>query len=526
MAAFTLRFSSIGLGLCAGFAIQSACTTHVTNDAHCFYHEGNSTCVARYGDDLPYCGTVCLGKDGNPSSPNGDGCVDFVPDDGCYSPCGGEEDVTENDMCSVADTGTSGPSSATEPTATSVTMTDATTADSTGMTVSTSVDSTTTSAVECNDSSECDDPNLPICLMQTCSACVDADEPDAACAARDPALGVCGNDGACVQCTGTNTAGCTGTTPVCDESSNTCIGCTEHVQCMDSACAFETGDCLDPMCVVDVDGDGGLDFTSIQAAVAAVGDGEDCTILVHDYGANDYGTVTIDGSKRIALLASGSDTPVIQGNTGAGIEVLGGAILYARGLDLRGNTDDLGLDISGAATNAYVDECQVMQNADGGIAVASGAYLRLRNSMVGGANSTDVAALRVQSASADAVYATIVGYDDGFGGGAALRCTASTVTVRNSLLVKTGSGTELDCDDADITFTATETNTPGTGNVMLGGVMATWFMNTTSDLHLDSPPGALLSAAEWHEGDPATDIDGDSRPSVDGTADIAGADVP
>jgi hypothetical protein len=526
MHALTLRFSSIGLGLCAGFAIQAACTTHVTNDSHCFYHEGNATCVARYDDDLPYCGTACLGRDGNPSSPNGDGCVDFVPEDGCYSPCGNEEDVTENDMCSVADTGTSDPTSATEPTATSVTMTDATTADSTSMTMSESADSTT-SAVECNDSSECDDPNLPICLMQTCSSCVDADEPDAACAARDPALGVCGNDGACVQCTGTNTAGCTGATPVCDEGSNTCIGCTDHAQCMDSACAFETGECLDPMCVVDVDGDGGQDYTSIQAAVSAVGDGEDCTIIVHQFGVSDtYATVTIEGGKRIALLAAADDEPVIQGNTGAGIEVMGGATLYARGLDIRGNTDDLGIDVSDAGTSAYVDQCEVMQNTEGGIAVTTSAYLRLRNSMVGGANSTDIAALRVQSASIDVVYATIVGYDDGFGGGVALRCSGSTVSVRNSLLVKTGVGTELDCDEADITFTATETNTPGSGNVALGSVMPDWFISPSSDLHLDNPPGALLSAAEWHEGDPATDIDGDSRPDVDGTADIAGADVP
>jgi hypothetical protein len=30
----------------------------------------------------------------------------------------------------------------------------------------------------------------------------------------------------------------------------------------------------------------------------------------------------------------------------------------------------------------------------------------------------------------------------------------------------------------------------------------------------------------WQTGDPATDIDGDARPTTDGTPDYAGADVP
>lgn len=514
MDALPLRFSSIAVGLCAGFAIQAACTTHVTNDEHCFYHEGNSTCVARYGDDLPYCGTVCLGKDGNPSSPNGDGCVDFVPDDGCYSPCGGEQDVTENDMCSVADTGTSDPTSATEPTATNATMTDATTADSTGMSASSSVDSTTTSSVECNDSSECDDPNLPICLMQTCSACGEADEPDAACAARDPALGVCGNDGACVQCTATNTAGCTGTTPVCDEGANTCIGCSDHAQCSDSACAFETGECLDPTCQYDVDGDGG-GLTTIQAAVDMVDDGTDCTIVVHDAGAYTE-SVSIDGGKRIALFAASGETAEIHGDSAAGITVSGGAILYARGLVVQLGASDEGLNVNGAGTSAYVDECRIVRNPTGGIVLSSG-YIRVRNSMVGG-DVNDVAAMDVTGGTADILYTTL---GAGFGTAAALRCSGSaTVNVRNSLLVARTSDPEIDCMADSLEDSASEDE--------LGNMNTSWFTAfATGDFHLTaSAPGAVLSAAEWHEGDPATDIDGDSRPSVDGTADIAGADVP
>jgi len=39
-------------------------------------------------------------------------------------------------------------------------------------------------------------------------------------------------------------------------------------------------------------------------------------------------------------------------------------------------------------------------------------------------------------------------------------------------------------------------------------------------------PPAIDTTAQWNEGDPLTDIDGDPRPTTDGAADYAGADVP
>ena len=35
----------------------------------------------------------------NPGSPELDGCVDWMPPEGCYSPCGGERDVSEDASC-------------------------------------------------------------------------------------------------------------------------------------------------------------------------------------------------------------------------------------------------------------------------------------------------------------------------------------------------------------------------------------------------------------------------------------------
>lgn len=98
--------------------------------------------------------------------------------------------------------------------------------------------------------------------------------------------------------------------------------------------------------------------------------------------------------------------------------------------------------------------------------------------------------------------------------------------VRNSFLVMVGAAAEIQCAGADVTYSATEGNTPGMGNVALGNVMPAWVTSLANDFHLAAPPVAVLSAAEWNTGDPVVDIDGDARPDVDGTADVAGADLP
>ncbi len=67
------------------------------------------------------------------------------------------------------------------------------------------------------------------------------------------------------------------------------------------------------------------------------------------------------------------------------------------------------------------------------------------------------------------------------------------------------------------------------GNVELGPMANTmWFVDyPNGNFHLTpNAPAALSTAATWQTGDPKTDIDGDLRPTTDGTADYAGADIP
>lgn len=57
--------------------------------------------------------------------------------------------------------------------------------------------------------------------------------------------------------------------------------------------------------------------------------------------------------------------------------------------------------------------------------------------------------------------------------------------------------------------------------------MTSWFEGfNLGDFHLNSGmyPLEIETAATWTTGDPSIDINGDTRPDIDGTPDFAGAD--
>ena len=67
----------------------------------------------------------------------------------------------------------------------------------------------------------------------------------------------------------------------------------------------------------------------------------------------------------------------------------------------------------------------------------------------------------------------------------------------------------------------------GAGNQDVGPLNPDWFMALPSGLSLTLDGAAVFGGlAVWNTGDPLTDIDGDLRPDVAGTEDVAGADVP
>lgn len=92
--------------------------------------------------------------------------------------------------------------------------------------------------------------------------------------------------------------------------------------------------------------------------------------------------------------------------------------------------------------------------------------------------------------------------------------------MRNSLLVAETDDPELDCVTDSVVTSATEAD--------LSDMNANWFVGyATGNFSLSAmAPPAILTTAQWNTGDPATDIGSDARPSVDGSTDVAGADIP
>ena len=112
----------------------------------------------------------------------------------------------------------------------------------------------------CADTSDpCDgasyDPATGGCLdASAADASLDASAPDASapdagpcgsCPASAPVCDVAASPPACVQCTASDASACTGMTPMCDPTMNTCVACLEHGDCTDPTRA----QCLDGACV-------------------------------------------------------------------------------------------------------------------------------------------------------------------------------------------------------------------------------------------------------------------------------------
>src|SRR5690606_14613770 len=97
----------------------------------------------------------------------------------------------------------------------------------------------------------------------------------------------------------------------------------------------------------------------------------------------------------------------------------------------------------------------------------------------------------------------------------------------NSLVLSRAPTPEVvGCDDLEVTSSALETALED--NLALGDMDTAWFIAfNMGNFHLSAmAPPALASAAVWKSTDSSTDIDGDPRPTIDGTADYAGADIP
>ena len=508
--------ATAGLVFVTGLGAGVSCKTTTINEEHCYYNRGNDTCAQRYGGELPYCATFCAGKDGNPASPNEDGCVDWQPPEGCYSPCGSEKDVSEDSTClDIGGTESGGPTSGT-----TMGTSESETAGGTETVGTTETQGSETGPSGCETSGDCVEAETPICGPQgVCLACGESGKPTAECAAKDPDFPACSESGACVECTSENENPCVGTTPVCENEE--CRGCVAHEECAETACAYASGECFPGGCEQEVPGE----YGTIQAAVNAVADEGFCVVRVGEAGAIDYvGSVVIDGGKRIALLNGGATEVVVQGVGGTPtLGVSGGSEAYVEGLRFGGNGSGAGMSLSGNGSRLYVDRSEVVDNNGGGVEVLSGGYLRLANSTVGGNGAEP--AVAVESGTAELIYATAVG--TGLNGRVLTCGVGGSSSVRNSLLFGEDDADEVTCANIEVTYSASEQDLGGEGNESVLLSTASFANFLAADFHLSiAGAGMVANVARWTTGDPLLDLDGDARAGVDGTMEHAGADVP
>src|SRR5690606_11834609 len=135
---------------------------------------------------------------------------------------------------------------------------------------------------------------------------------------------------------------CSGTTPICDVEASMCVGCSEHEQCLGSACNFADGNCIDPANVVHVHDDinancspsgGTEDMPYCTIAQALSGGAGEVVIILHEIG-NEY-TATTSISKAVAIFAATGEQPTVRGDNGTpAFEVTQAGDLFLRGVSI------------------------------------------------------------------------------------------------------------------------------------------------------------------------------------------------
>jgi hypothetical protein len=252
-------------------------------------------------------------------------------------------------------------------------------------------------APECTTSSQCP-AEKPICDAQTCRACDGARSGDgAACASRDSARPVCGPNGACVECVSAMSADCAANPakPICDPTSNTCVGCATDVQCVAKGVSpglcmsHQDGRCASDSEVIYVENKGGCASSAITPMAGSSGtpfcgpqvalDVVSATRSVMVISGVVTGFSWLDPRGSIPISIIGRNAAVIAGGAAVGIQVSGVRDLYGRDVTVRSSEQE-GVIVQNGAT-LRLDRVTVDSNRRGGI-LLDGAAFDIRNSRI------------------------------------------------------------------------------------------------------------------------------------------------
>lgn len=391
-------------------------------------------------------------------------------------------------------------------------------------------------------------PDAPFCVGWACVRCSDTD-PLATCATAEGAPGpVCDVNGACVQCTAEDATACSGTTPICDPAANACTACTAHNQCPgDAGCHLFEGSCLPSDAVFMVDSgapmcdQAGQPYCSITSALAAAGTGTQATIRV---AAGAYIESVVIGSDAVVAIVGTGDVTIAANGGSPSVQLSTGGTGYlsamavdnlaaAPGIESAGDLRLDGVTIQDADTGllstegrVHLEGVRIINNALTGVSVGGMDDVVLRNVIIA-ANGTGTAPRGFVTSAAtpfSMVYTTIA-FNAGTNAGAINCAGEATRTVRNSILVSNSFMNTINCGEsltvtnsvvADPDHEGEPTNVPVLDDTgLLFG--AAFEIGTGS---------VAEGVAVWLDGDPLVDINGTTRPGVDGSPDAAGANVP
>ncbi len=336
-----------------------------------------------------------------------------------------------------------------------------------------------------------------------------------------------------MQCTATNASYCTGTVPICDVASGECVGCTAHEQCPESACFIGEGSCLpaaqlwhvdgDAVCAL-ADGSAAAPYCTIAEALVNIGPAQRGTIRVAGLGGPYLETALIDSSRVVAVVPSAAD-PVVVTGTGAPTFTVDGATLLLERIRLQGNGQAPAIASSSGGLT-HVRRVEIVLNQGGGISLIGASELQMDDSVIGagGTGLADRHALYAEGSTFDLVYSTIAGNDGT--GAASIRCEASVGTIRNSIVIGLAPPS-ISCLGLVVDHSVIDTSDlGGAANMEFDTFVPGWFLDPAGGDFRIVGDTVLEGIATWQTGDPLRDLEGASRPGLDGATDVAGADLP
>lgn len=419
-------------------------------------------------------------------------------------------------------------------------------------------DPTTGPPPGCVDAGDCGG-DTPFCERGECVNCDGAANPDDACAGVDGSLPVCVN-GACVECKVDGTE-CVASAPVCDET-NTCVGCFEHSHCPQSSCNFESGACNDELYVLWVDklandcsvGDGTntTPYCSVTEAINRLAMELDATWTVKIRQNNYIETPIVIPDGAIVTLSGWDGIPKLRAvdDSGATLTINTGAKVGFDHIQFSSNPDNGGVVCGGASVMGSdvrfsgnklegfnATECTsefkrsvFYANLGGGIA-AYGGSTKVVNSYVSGNGNQNFGNGGILSAQGNAltlVYSTVLN-NLSTSGPYSLFCAddAGPAEIRNSVIIAFGSPS-VGCPTGVFTTSVLDEGwvDQDTNLAATMADIANFFEMPTAGVYKAKADTAMKDLAQWKDGDPKLDYDGDARPGTDGAADWPGADVP